>query len=162
MIILFNQSSSQKIWRIKEAFVSQLISQMRDGTLCEVLWNLILHKLQNLTQMQVVRVSPDVSPLFCFCFAQQPNISGVRVLLTSIHREQHTSTGTGSPPDDPSRCQDSDEVCVHHRVCVFMRGLWLDLCLLQPLTLVYPHILLAHEWFPCTPLMVTACASWRS
>lgn len=32
----------------------------------------------------------------------------------------------------------TSEVCVHHRVCIFMRGLDPDLCLLQPLTREYP------------------------
>lgn len=34
-----------------------------------------------------------------------------------------------------------------------MRGLCLDLCFLQPLTSLYPHMLLAREWCPGSPLI---------
>lgn len=59
-------------------------------------------------------------------------------------------------PVTTRRCQDSGGVRVRHRVCIFMRGLWLDLCFLRPLTLVYPHMLLAHEWRSGSPLIFSA------
>lgn len=59
-------------------------------------------------------------------------------------------------PVTTRRCQDSGGVRVRHRACIFMRGLWLDLCFLRPLTLVYPHMLLAHEWRSGSPLIFSA------
>lgn len=62
-----------------------------------------------------------------------------------------------APPSDPTQMLGSREVRVHRRACIFMRGLWLDLCVLQPLTRVYPHMLLAREWCSGAPLIFSAC-----
>lgn len=52
----------------------------------------------------------------------------------------------------------TSEVCAHHRVCIFMRGLWSDLCLRQPLTQKYP----TSYWLTSDVAEVDEPAAWRS
>lgn len=67
--------------------------------------------------------------------------------------QEYVSADAGPLQTSPCRCQHSAEVCVYHRLCVFMRGLQLDLCFLQPLSPLYPE---------CYWLMSDVPASWKS
>lgn len=69
-----------------------------------------------------------------------------------------------SLPEIAHRSLDSGEV--HHWLCIFM-WVQMDLCFLQPLTSVNPHMLLAHEWCSGSPSLFpghvhqTLTASWQ-
>lgn len=86
-------------------------------------------------------VPPDMGSLFYFCSKHcHPSFLGAQGsgLFLPTNTEQYRSTEPGPPQRTPCRCQDSGEVYVHRRGCIFMRGLSLDPCLLQPPTLFIP------------------------